>query len=231
MEKTILSAQKRVHMGRKNYHVRNVGVIPAVVYGAGMVPLNIQVVHNEFAKVLKTAGESTIVELSVDGGNALHVLIQATQTDPLRDDFTHVDFRAVDMTKKIEAEVKLHFVGESPAVKGLGGTLVKPMDEVRIKALPADLLSFIEVDISKLATFDDAIKVKDLSISKAVEVLEDENAVVALVAAPRSDAEMDELTKKVVVDVTAIEKVEKAKKAGAEGEEGKDAKKDAPAKK
>ena len=230
MEKTILSAQKRVHMGRKNYHVRNVGVIPAVVYGAGMEPMNIQVVHNEFAKVLKTAGESTIVELSVDGGKDLHVLIQATQTDPLRDDFTHVDFRAVDMTKKIEAEVKLHFVGESPAVKGLGGTLVKPMDEVRIKALPADLLSFIEVDISALATFDDVIKVKDLSISKAVEVLEDENAVVALVAAPRSDAEMDELTKKVEVDVTAIEKVEKAKKAGDE-EEGKDAKKDAPAKK
>ena len=135
------------------------------------------------------------------------------------------------MDEKIKTKVPFVFIGESPAVKGLGGTLVKPMDEVRIKALPGDLLSFIEVDISALATFDDSIQVKDLNISKAVEVLEDENAVVALVAAPRSDAEMDELTKKVVVDVTAIEKVEKAKKASAEGEEGKDAKKDAPAKK
>lgn len=228
MEKTILSAQKRVHLGRKNYHVRNEGVIPAVVYGAGMEPLNVQVVHNEFARVLKTAGESTIVELSVDGGAPLHVLIQATQTNPIRDEFTHVDFRAVDMTKKIEAEVKLHFVGESPAVKALGGTLVKTMDEVRIKALPTDLLSFINVDISKLVTFDDAIHVKDLDISKDVETLDDENAVVAVVSAPRSDAEMDALSKKVDVDVTAIEKVEKPKKAGddAEGD-----KKDAAAKK
>jgi hypothetical protein len=72
--------------------------------------------------------------------------------------------------------------------------------------------------------------VKDLPISKDIEVIEDAEAVVALVAAPRSDAEMDELTKAVEIDVTAVEKVEK-KKEDAEAEEGKDAKKDAPAKK
>lgn len=225
-----LQAKKRTLIGRKTYHLRNEGIIPAIVYGTGTEPINIQVVHKEFAKVLKSAGESTIVELSVDGGASLHVLIQDTQSDPLREEFLHADFRAVDMTKKIEAEVKLHFVGESPAVKGLGGTLVRPMDEVRIKALPGDLLSFIEVDISALATFDDMIKVKDLPISKDIEVIEDPEAVVALVAAPRSDAEMDALNKAVEIDVTAVEKVEK-KKEDADAEEGKDAKKDASAKK
>lgn len=211
METFTLNAKKRDLIGRKTYHLRNEGVIPAVVYGSGTDPMNIEVVLKEFTKVFKGAGESTLVELAIDGGKPLHVLIQDSQVDPMRNDFIHADFRAVDMTKKIEAEVKLHFVGESPAVKGLGGTLVRPMDEIRIKALPKDLLSYIEIDISKLATFDDAIHVKDLPVPSTVEVLEDMDATVALVAAPRSDAEMDELSKAVEIDVSAVEKVEKKK--------------------
>ncbi len=227
MELFTLNAKKRDLIGRKNYHLRNDGRIPAVVYGSGTEPMNIEVVHNEFAKVLKGAGESTLVELAIDGAQPLHVLIQDSQTDPLRDEFIHADFRAVDMLKKIEAEVKLHFVGESPAIKSLGGTLVRPMDEIRIKALPKDLLSFIEIDISKLVTFDDAIHIKDLPIPSTVEVLEDMEATVALVAAPRTDAEMDALSKAVEIDVTAVEKVEKEKKAEDDAAEG-DEKKNAP---
>lgn len=199
-------------MGRKNYLLRNEGIIPAVVYGVGTEPLNIEIAHNPFAKLLKTAGESTIVELTVDDGKALHVLIQDTQTDPLRDEFTHADFRAVDMKKKIEAEVKLTFIGESPAVKGLGGTLVRPLDEIRVRALPGDLVSHIDVDISALLTFDDQISVKDLPVPAGVEILEDADSTVALVAAPRSEAELDELNKAVEIDVNAVEKVEKEKK-------------------
>lgn len=221
METIALQAKTRALRGRKTYRLRNEGVIPAVVYGVGIDPMNIEVAHNAFAKVFKTAGESTLVELSVDGGAALHVLIQDAQTDPLRDDFTHADFRTVDMNKKIEAEVKLAFVGESPAVKGMGGTLVHPLDEVRVRALPKDLVSHIDVDISKLATFEDQISVKDLPVPSGVEILEDAEAMVALVAAPRSEEEMAELDKAVEIDVNAVEKVEKEKKAeeSAEGTE------------
>jgi large subunit ribosomal protein L25 len=203
-------------MGRKNYVLRHEGRIPAVVYGSGTEPMNIEVVHNEFAKAFRTAGESSLVELSIDGAESLHVLIQDAQTDPLRGEYIHADFRAVDMTKKIEAEVKLAFVGDSPAVKGLGGTLMHPMDEIRIRALPKDLMSHIDVDISRLATFDDQILVKDLVVPAGVEVLEDMDATVALVAAPRSEEELAELDKAVEIDVTAVEKVEKPKKEGEE---------------
>ncbi|NBS41609.1 50S ribosomal protein L25 [bacterium] len=225
MESQTLQAKTRTLVGRKTYHLRNEGIIPAVVYGSGTKPMNIEVSHKEFATVLKKAGESTIVELVVDGGKAMHVLIQDMQTDPMRDEFTHADFRAVDMTKKLEAEVKLHFIGESGAVKGLGGTLVRPMDEIRVRALPKDLVSFIEVDISKLATFDDMIKVKELPVPAGVEIIEDEDAVVALVAAPRSEEEMAELSKAVEIDVTAVEKVEKEKKSDDESAEDAEAKK------
>lgn len=212
METLTLQAKTRTIMGRKTYQLRNEGIIPAVVYGVGTEPLNIEVDLKAFTKALKTAGESTLVELTVDGAKALHVLIQDAQTDPLRDEFTHADFRAVDMNKKIEAEVKLAFIGESPAVKGLGGTLVRPIDEIRVRALPKDLVSHIDVDISSLATFEDQILVKDLPVPSGVEILEDENAAVALVAAPRSEEELAELSKAVEIDVNAVEKVEKEKK-------------------
>jgi len=219
METLTLQAKTRKLIGRKTYQLRNAGIIPAVVYGVGTEPLNIEVAHNEFARMLKTAGESTIVELAIDGGKSLHVLIQDMQTDPLRDEFTHADFRAVDMNKKIEAEVKLAFVGESPAVKSMGGTLVHPLDEIRVRALPRDLVSHVDVDISKLVTFDDQISVKDLPVPEGVEVLEDADATVALVAAPRSEAELAELDKAVEIDVNAVEKVEKEKKEESENAE------------
>jgi large subunit ribosomal protein L25 len=219
METLSLQAKKRTLIGRKTYQLRNEGIIPAVVYGVGIEPINIEVAHNEFAKAFKNAGESTIVELTVGEGKPLHVLIQDTQTDPMQGLYVHADFRAVDMTKKIEAEVKLTFVGESPAVKGLGGTLVHPLDEIRVRALPMDLVSHIDVDVSKLVTFEDQISVKDLPVPEGVEVLEDANATVALVAAPRSEAELAELDKAVDIDVTAVEKVEKEKKEESENVE------------
>jgi large subunit ribosomal protein L25 len=207
-----LAASPRVHAGRKTYHLRNEGFIPAVVYGAGIEPKNIQVDRALFTRLFKTAGESTLVELALEGGAPLHVLIQDVQLDPLRDEFTHADFRVVDMTKKTEAEVKLHFVGEAPAVKALGGTLVRTVEEVRVEALPKDLVSFIEVDLSKLVTFEDAIHLKDLSIPAGVEFLDDMEQTVAIVAAPRSEEELADLNKAVEMDVTAVEKVEKEKK-------------------
>ncbi len=213
-----LAASPRVHAGRKTYHLRNEGIIPAVVYGTGMEPKNIQVDRALFTRLFKTAGESTLVELALEGGAPLHVLIQDVQLDPLRDEFTHADFRVVDMTKKIEAEVKLHFVGEAPAVKALGGTLVRTVEEVRVKALPKDLVSFIEVDLSKLVNFEEGIQLKDLVVPAGVEFLDDMEQTVAIVAAPRSEEELADLNKAVEIDVTAVEKVEKEKKGDEEAE-------------
>jgi|GEM_PF-36097 len=219
METKTLTAAARTHKGRKTYQLRNEGKVPAVVYGAGIEPKNITVDRNAFTRLYKEAGESTIVELQIDGQAAVNVLIHDIQYDPLRDEVSHADFRAIDMSKPIEAEVKLVFVGESAAVKGLGGTLVHPMDAIQIRALPKDLVSQIEVDISSLVTFEDSIKISDLKLPAGIEALEGATQTVALVAAPRSDEEMAALDKAVEIDVSAVEKVE-AKKKDEDAEEG-----------
>lgn len=213
-----LQVKPREIMGRKNYLLRNEGQVPAVIYGAGTEPTNVTVDHNTLAKLFKTAGESTLVEMQIEGGKTVNVLIQDIQKDPLREEIIHADFRAVDMNKPIEAEVKLKFVGESPAVKALGGTLVRPLDTLLVKALPNALVSTLEVDLTRLATFDDVVRVSDLAVPEGVEILEEDNRTLAVVMPPRSEEEMAALDEAVETDVAAVQ-VEGEKKEGEEGAE------------
>ncbi len=216
-----LTAKTREIVGRKTRGLRAEGEIPAVVYGAMEKAQSITVNAKAFIKLYKDAGESTIIDLDVDG-KIVHVLIQDFQLDPIRSDLIHADFRAVDMNKEIEAEIKLRFIGESLAVKALGGTLVEAMDVVRVSCLPKFLVSHIDIDISKLTTFEDSIRVKDLPVMEGVEILEDANNTIVLVQAPRSEEELAALDQAVEADVTKVEVAGKKKleEEGAEGAEG-----------
>lgn len=217
MSEHILEAKTRIEKGRKTYTLRAAGSVPAVVYGSGTQPRNVSVDRNQFVKMYQEAGESSIVELKIDGGALLHVLIQDYQIDPLRTEFTHIDFRSIDMNKEIETEVELEFVGESAAVKALGGTFIPSLETVDIRALPSKLVRSIKVDISSLATFDDVIRVSDLQVPEGVTILSDVEQAVACVEPPRSEEEMKALDEAVEMDVSAVE-VAKEKKEAEEGE-------------
>lgn len=206
-----LAADNRTLVGRKTLKLREEGKVPAVVYGSGTEPKMITVDRNQFVKTYKDAGESSIVELAIAGGSPLHVLIQDFQLDALRDEVTHIDFRSVDMTKEIEAEVELEFVGESMAVKALGGTFVPFKDSVAVKCLPSKLVRKIEIDISMLKTFDDVIRISDIMVPDGMMIDEDPNTTLAAVQAPRSEEEMADLDKAVELDVTAVEVEKKTK--------------------
>lgn len=206
-----LAAEIRTLVGRKTSKLREEGKVPAVVYGSGIEPKMITVDRNQFVKTYKDAGESTIVELAVNGGSPLHVLIQDFQLDALRDEVTHIDFRSVDMTKEIEAEVELEFVGESMAVKALGGTFVPSKDSVLVKCLPSKLVRKLTIDISILKSFDDVIRISDITIPEGMTIEDDANTTLAAVQAPRSEEEMAGLDKALELDVTAVEVEKKAK--------------------
>ncbi len=225
MEKVSLEAQARKELGRKTNKGRKEGLIPAVVYGRGIESKNIWVKLLDFKRLIKKSGESTVIDLKIDEKDNRNVLIYDTQKDPVRDYYRHIDFFQVRMDEEIETEVELEYIGEAPAVKELGGVLVKNIDAIEVKCLPADLPSGIEVDISSLKSFEDRICIKDLKISSKVEVAIDPETVVALVAPPRSEEEMSQLEEKVEADVTKVEGVIK-ETAPVEGEEKKEDKKD-----
>ncbi len=167
--------------------------VSCVLYGKGINNEMLWVDKKIFNKVYEEAGESTILKLSLEKDGERNVIIKDVQKDILTGAPIHVDFYQVRMDEEIEAEVELEFVGESPAVKELGGVLVKNMDKIEIKCLPGDLLSKIEVDISRIKTFDDYIYVKDLSIPEKVEISVDPGTVVAMVSEPRSEEELADL--------------------------------------
>lgn len=198
--------------------------IPGVVYGPQFKSLSITLPKREFLHVFKDAGESTLIDCVIEGAkDPVAVLIQDVQFDPLNDQVTHVDLRQVDLSQKIEADILLKFVGEAPAVKAEGGSLVRAADTLKVKCLPKDLVHEIEVPIDSLTTFDQVIKVKDIVVPANMEVLSHAEDVVAKVAAPISEAELAAMVEKPVMDVAAVEVEEKGKKE-AEGEEGEEEK-------
>jgi large subunit ribosomal protein L25 len=226
MDKVKLSAKIRDVFGRKTKKGKKEGLVPAVVYGKKVKPQSVWIKALDFSKLLKKSGESTMIELEIDEKDKRNVIIYEIQKDPVAGNFIHADFFQVRMDEEIEKEVELSYIGEAPAVKELGGVLVKSLDEINVKCLPADLPSEIEVDISVLKTFEDHITVKDLKISPKVKFDIDPETVVALVAPPRSEEELEGLSEKVEEDVTKVEGVIKEEKSEEEGEKKEESKKD-----
>lgn len=212
METFVLEAQLRDITGKKVSALREKGLIPAVLYGHNVKGKMVSVPEIPFTKVFQKAGESSLIDLAIGSEPAVKVLVYDIQKDPLTEAFTHVDFYQVDMTEKLTTEIPLKFVGESRAMKELAGILVKSVNELNVRCLPGDLVHEIEVDISPLVTFDDAIKISDIILPPGIEALNNANDVIATVTAPISEADLKALEEKPVEDVTAVKVEEKKKK-------------------
>lgn len=220
----LLGVQRTV-LGKKVRTLREQGKVPAVVYGHGVSPVALTVEALELARAYRQAGESSLVELSIEGGNnRKNVLIHDVSRDPLTGAFIHVDFYEVKMNEKLTAKVPLTFTGEAPATKGLGGTLVKNIHEVEVEALPKDLPHDLSVDVSSLETFEDHISVGDIPLPPGVRVLADPAEIVAVVVPPRAEEAVAPPPAEVLGEQVEQVKVEgeekrKEREAKREGEE------------
>lgn len=221
----LLNAVSRALKGEK---VRAEGILPAVVYGVGQESASLSLVYVDFEKLYNEAGEASLVDLKIDGKEAGKVLVHEVQYDPVSGRMIHVDFRRVDMNKSITAYAELKFTGESPAVKELGGTLVRNADEVEVECLPKDLVSHIDVDLSVLKTFDDVIKVKDLVLPSGVVIINPNSEDVLATVTPALTEEqikaMEEESK--TADISKIEVAGKKKEEDEGAEESDDKKKE-----
>lgn len=198
--------------------LRRAGSIPAVVYGAHHASTPIAVAAGAFEKILREAGEATIVSLTglglpAQAGEALPTLIHEVDLDPITNHPRHVDFYAVTKGEKVEVAIPLAFEGVSPAVEA-GANLIKVLHELEIKADPMNLPHSINVDISVLVKVGDQIHAKDLALPAGVALMTDPDGVVALA---QEVVEVKEEVAAPVADIASIE-VEKKGKEEAEGE-------------
>src|ERR1035437_8064833 len=147
--------------------MRKAGKMPAVFYGKKETSTPIKLPYAIFEKTLKEAGESTVLHL--EGKDIdIDVLIHDVDLDPVTDKPRHADFYAIEKGKKLEIKIPLEFIGVAPAVKDLGGVLVKVMHEIEIEALPKDLPHKLVVDISGLATFDSVVTAANIKLPEGV---------------------------------------------------------------
>lgn len=195
--------------------------LKAVVYGHGLPSRSIQVSTPEFLKLYKQVKHSTLFDLVIENESPVKALIGEMQVNPVNMQPVHVDFRQLRMDEKVTVSVPLVFSGEAPAVKALGGTLVKSLDELEVECLPASLPKEIIIDLGTLATFEDKITVGSLALPAGVVTTKEPEATIATVEAPLSEEEHKKLEAGEVGDVAAVktEAEEKKEKEAAEAAE------------
>jgi large subunit ribosomal protein L25 len=204
-----LAVTPRSVLGKKVKVLRRQGITPANIYGHGLTSEAVQVPTPDLARTIRVVGLNTMLQLHVEGEKKLRpVFVRYVQRDPITDEFLHVDFYQVSLKEKIRLEVPLVIVGEAPAVSVQGGVLLHGVNTITVEGLPTDLPPHIEVDVSGLADFDDAVHVKDLEVSPDVTLLVDPELVVAKVAAPRLIEEAVEEEVEVPVEAAEEAKVE-----------------------
>jgi large subunit ribosomal protein L25 len=180
-----LLAHPRTVTGKAVRHLRAEGLLPAVVYGHGVVSEALQIEAKAFDELSRRISRNTLVDLEVDGARGRPVLIHEIQHHPVTRRALHVDLFVVRMTEELTVDAPLTFSGLPPAVDKLGGTLFHAIDSIRVRALPDRLPGSLDVDVHGLATFDDAIHVRDLELPEGVTLLTDPDDVVAKVLPPR----------------------------------------------
>ncbi len=209
-QKLSLSGVKREVIGRKVKSLREQGLSPANVFGKKIKSLAVSVKTADFRKIFSKVGATGIIYLEVEGEKeARPVLVSFTQKSPLKGTLLHIDFRQVDLTQKVKAEVPIKITGESLAIKDKGGVLVAVLTKVMVEALPADLPEILEVSIQGLIEIGQSIHVSDIKIDKSkvkIEAAEDET--LAIIQEPKKE-EVE--VKPVVEAVVAAEGEEAAK--------------------
>lgn len=203
-DRPTLAAVSRTVTGKKVATLRKQGLLPAVMYGHSSASVNIALDDHEFNLLRRHVGGSTLVDLSVDGKKAVPVLLQSIQPHPVTRQALHVDLLAVRMSEAMTLDVALVGTGHAPAVE-LGGTVMHPVETVRIRALPGNLPDSIHFELGALTAFDSTITVADLVAPDGVTILTEETEVIARISPPR------------------VEEAETSDGAAADGDSGADA--------
>ena len=212
-----IQAESRKVTGKQVKALRRAGLVPAVVYGAGLTPTAIELKARDAEKALVRATGATLFDLEL-GGETHKVLVREVQRGSIRRDLRHVDFLKVAMDQLIRAEVPIELTGEAPAVKTLGGVLVTGVQAIEVEALPADLPDRVSISIDTLEKIDDKITVADLALGQGVKVLTPAEDVVARVIYQAVEV-VEEPVKETVAVAAEPEVISRKKEEEEEGEE------------
>jgi large subunit ribosomal protein L25 len=191
MDQIELEVQPRSVVGKKVKALRREGLMPCVVYGR-TDSMNIQAPELDAARAIGQAG-GQLITLKVDGEDeGRMVLAREVQRDVISGQLLHADFLEVDITERLQVSVPLVLVGEPSLVEANEAVLLQALNEVEIECLPTDILQSIEVDVSALEDFSDAIYVRDLQLPSTIELLTPGDEMIARLDTIEEEEEEEE---------------------------------------
>lgn len=191
----MLTAEPRTVTGRRPVRrLRRTGLIPAVLYGPTTQPRNLQLRAIDVEKVLHRGGTTQLVDLTIKGeeDRPIKVLIRDLQRHPIKRSLLHVDLIEVNLEEKLEVEVPIVLVGESPAVAAGIGAPSQVLDTIAVRCLPTDIPAQIEVDVSVLTPEHDVIRAEEVPLPEGVELAEEPDAAVVVLEYISEEVEGEE---------------------------------------
>ena len=179
-------------MGKKAGRLRRAGIVPVHLYGPGMEPRALQCNASQLIRVLATAGGATPIHITIQGEPGNHLAFaREIQWDPKRDDLLHVDLLAANISRPVTAQVPIVLIGESAGARTVSGTVMHQLRTIDIQALPLEMPSEIELDISVMEEPDSVIRVSDLPIPENATLLSDVEDLVVRIELPRVEVEVE----------------------------------------
>ena len=171
-DKITLNLDLRVLQGKKVRQLRRDGIIPAIVYGAGLEPINVQAPQNVLDKVIREAGKHAPVYLTI-GTKKEIAMIKDVDSDPVKGLTRHVSFHAVKQNELITAEVPIRLVGIGESIAERAGLIVlQALDHIEVRAFPTNLPEALEVSTANLKEAGEQLTVGDIVLPKNVSFVE-----------------------------------------------------------
>lgn len=221
MNEITLKLDKRTAEGKQVKKIREAGLVPSVVYGADKEPTSMQSELVETLKVVRAVGKHTPLNLVIDGKKNL-AIIKDIDFNPVGHKLRHIAFHKINVNDVITTEVSIVLTGQGESAAERAGLVVlQAIEQIEIKAKPADLPESLEVSIAGLETDEDKITIGDIKLPKGVEfadIDQDLELVVANVYEPGAlqaaneaaggDAEAEDASNVEAEAVSAEEKTE-----------------------
>jgi large subunit ribosomal protein L25 len=123
-------------------------MVPCVLYG-GDEPVHFAAEELAFTKLVYTPNAHTVA-LEIGEKMKFNAILQDIQFHPLTDKILHIDFYQLFDDKAVSMDIPVKILGAAPGVLNSGGVLSRNKRKLRVRALPANLPDFIEVNISNL---------------------------------------------------------------------------------
>ena len=186
MEIVSVTVEKRAESGKgPARRARAAGRVLGIFYGPNQAQaIGLTLDEKEFAKKISVLEGSALIQFQSAAPDLASrmVLLRDVQEHPVTGAVLHADFYEVDLTKKLEVTVPLHFNGKPIGVEE-GGILQPIVREVTVLCLPTEIPAFIDVDVSGLSIHD-SIHVEELKVPQGIELVYDDNFTLVTVSPP-----------------------------------------------